>query len=441
MTRSTHRRDFLRASAAFGAGLWVVGSRPALFGRNVNDEIRCAVIGAGGRGEAHVAGLPRAGGTIVALCDVDERQMAEAVGKHPKAKTYRDYRKMFDEMHREIDAVAVATADHTHAVASTAAMRLGKHCYCEKPLTRSIHEARAMARIAAEMKVASQMGNQGHSNNGARRTVEAIRAGVIGPVKEVHAWTNRPIWPQGIEARPESEAVPKEVDWDVWLGPAQEVPYSSAYHPFKWRGWWDFGTGALGDMACHILDVAFWALDLRDPTSIEMVDASGRNDLTGPNWSITEFHFPPRNGRAAVKLTWYEGGKKPPTELFEGEEVPEGGSILVGEKGKAYIPHDYGDRFVLLPKKDFEGFKPPPETLVRSPGHHKDFLEACRDPIDRPACSNFAYAAGLTETVLLGVLAQRVGQKIEWDPVGMRATNCPDADRFIKPEYRRGWEL
>lgn len=441
MHRSTNRRDFFKASAAFGAGLWVVGSRAGLRGDMLNEAVNVAIIGAGGRGGAHVEGMPKAGGTIVALCDVDERQMRSAREANPRAKTYRDFRKMLDEMHKEIDAVAVATADHTHAVASVAAMKLGKHCYCEKPLTHSIHEARTMARVAGENRVASQMGNQGHSNDGARVTVETIRAGVLGPIKEVHAWTNRPIWPQGIEKRPEGQPVPPEVDWEAWLGPAAERPYSPDYHPFKWRGWWDFGTGALGDMACHILDVAYWALELRNPSTIEMTDASGRNDETGPKWSITEFQFPPRNGLAACKLTWYEGGKKPPEDLFEGEKLGDGGSLIVGEKGKAYITDDYGARFKLLPEKDFEGFKPPPPTLVRSPGHHKDFIEACRDPINRPACSNFHYAAGLTETVLLGVLAQRIGKKIEWDAAGMKAINCSEADAIITPEYRKDWSL
>jgi predicted dehydrogenase len=442
MQRSTtNRRDFFKASAAFGAGLWVVGSRAGLRGDTLNDRVNVAIIGVGGRGNAHVEGMPKAGGTIVALCDVDERQMRSARERHPDAKAYRDFRKMLDEIHKDIDAVAVATADHTHAVASVAAMKLGKHCYCEKPLTHNIHEARTLARVAGENRVASQMGNQGHSNDGARVTVESIRAGVIGPVKEVHAWTNRPIWPQGIEQRPEPQPVPSEVDWEAWLGPAQERPYSPAYHPFKWRGWWAFGTGALGDMACHILDVPYWALELRDPATIEMIDNSGANAETGPNWSITEYHFPPRNGLAACKLTWYEGGKKPPEELFEGVKVPDGGSLLIGEKGKAFIGDDYGSKFKLLPEKDFEGFTPPTPTLVRSPGHHKDFIEACRDPIGRPACSNFDYAGGLTETVLLGVLAQRVGKKIEWDSAGMRAINCSEADAIIKPEYRKGWSL
>ncbi len=278
---SRNRRDFLRSTTAAGVGLWVVGSGSGVMGKSANDKVNVAIIGVGGRGGAHVDGIPKAGGNIVALCDVDDRNLGKAAEKHPDALKYNDFRKLLDEHHKEIDAVVVATPDHTHAVAAASAMKLGKHVYCEKPLTHSIHEARTLTELAARQKVATQMGNQGHSGDNTRRIVEIVRSGAIGPIREVHAWTNRPIWPQGLDRPAGSDPVPDYLHWDLWLGPAPERPFvahaereaeknsadtpkkkagrgSNVYHPFSWRGWWDFGTGALGDMACHILDASFW---------------------------------------------------------------------------------------------------------------------------------------------------------------------------------------
>src|SRR5579864_4107566 len=436
MNRRTNRRDFLRESSVATAGLWVVGSRVLADNASPNEKVNVAIVGVAGRGEAHVKEIPEGGGTVVALCDVDERHLGSAAEKHPHAKKYSDFREMLDKQHKEIDAVVVATPDHTHTVAAVAAMKLGKHCYCEKPLTHSIYEARVMAETAARNKVASQMGNQGHSGDNTRTIVEIVRSGAIGPVKEVHAWTNRPIWPQGIDRPKEYDPVPHYLNWDLWLGPAPERPYvankprpdgkeEQVYHPFAWRGWWDFGTGALGDMACHIMDVAYWALDLRNPSSVESIGEPHKPE-NGPISEVIHYEFPARGDKPPVKLTWYDGGKKPPEELIEGEEMKEGGSLLIGEKGKIYIPHDYGGKHVLLPKKQFEGFKDPEQTIPRSPGHHKDFIEACKNP-SRPACSNFSYSGPLTEMVLLGVVAFRVGHKIEWDAHNMRVTNCSEA--------------
>lgn len=440
MRHGTNRREFLKTSAAFGAGLWVVGSGSSLLARSANDTVNVACIGVGGRGGSDLAELARAGANIVGLCDIDEGHLGSAAKDHSGAKTYHDFRKMLDELDKSIDAVCVATPDHTHTVAAVKALRMGKHCYCEKPLTRTIGEARLIGEEARKAKVATQMGNQGHSISEARRTVEVIRSGAIGAVKEVHAWTNRPIWPQGVPHAPtETPEVPKNVHWDLWVGPAAMHTYSPEYHPFKWRGWWDFGTGALGDMACHILDVAFWALDLRDPTTIE-AECSGLNPYTAPEWSIIKTDFPERNGRPALTLTWYDGGKLPPEELFEGEKVREGGSLLIGEKGKIYIPNDYGADRVMLPRKEFEGYEPPEPTLPRVKGHKEDFLEACKDP-NRPAGSNFEYAAALTETVLIGNLAVVLGKKVEWDAENARVKNAAEADCYIHPEYRKGWEL
>jgi predicted dehydrogenase len=461
MSQKANRREFLKTTAVGGVGLWVVGSGGSVLGKAANEKVNVAIVGVGGRGRSHVSGIPKAGGNIVALCDVDDNNLGAAAKEHPAAHTYNDFRKMLDERHKEIDAVVVATPDHTHAVAAASAMKLGKHVYCEKPLTHSIHEARYLTELAVQQKVATQMGNQGHSGGNTRRIVEIVRSGAIGPVREVHAWTNRPIWPQGKDRPDRSDPVPSSLHWDLWLGPAPERPYVAnksegdssevkgkgkkkrddrVYHPFAWRGWWDFGTGALGDMACHILDASFWALDLKYPTAVEALGGEPRKPESAPSWEIIRYEFPARRDMPELKLTWYDGGKRPPEELFEGEEVKIGGALLIGDKGKVYVPDDYGGKHVLLPKKEFADFKNPEETLPRSPGHHEDFLVACKDP-DRPACSNFSYSGPLTEMVLLGVVAFRCGKRIEWDGANMRATNCSEAGEYIHPQYRKGWEL
>jgi predicted dehydrogenase len=319
-------------------------------------------------------------------------------------------------------------------------MKMGKGVYCEKPMTHSIGEARFLTELAARTKVATQMGNQGQSNDNTRKIVEIIRSGAIGPVKEVHAWTDRPIWPQGMENRPEESPVPPTIHWDEWIGPAAMRPHSTAYYHFKWRGWWDFGTGALGDMACHILNAPFWALDLKYPTSV-MAEGEPRSAEGGPKAETIVYEFPARGEMPPVKVTWYDGGRKPPTDLLPSDQKwTKGGAILVGEKGTLYSPDDYGRKHVLLPKDKFENFQDPPKTLKRSPGHHRDFIEAVKDP-SRPACSDFSYSGPLTEMVLLGVLAFRAGKKIEWDGPSMKATNWPEAESLIRPSYRSGWSL
>jgi predicted dehydrogenase len=458
MSKRTNRRNFLRNSAAAGAGLWVVGSRVARADDPPSERVRVAIVGTGGRGGAHVRGIPEGGGTIVGLCDVDERNLKRAADRNSGAFQYRDFRKMLDEKHKEIDAVVVATPDHVHAFVAMAAMSLGKHVYCEKPLTRAISEARLLTETAKKMKVATQMGNQGQSGENTRKIVEIFRSGAIGPVREVHAWTNRPIWPQGLDRPTRVDPVPSYLDWDLWLGPAPERPYVAnkydeakkrevdrVYHPFAWRGWWDFGTGALGDMACHVLNTAYWALDLKYPTSVE-AEGGPRKPESAPSWEVIRYEFPARGDMPPVKVTWYDGKdsegkpKRPPEELVEGEKMEQGGSLLIGEKGKIYIPNDYGEKHILLPKKDFEGFTNPDPTIPRSPGHHKDFIEACRSS-GRPACSDFSYSGPLTEMVLLGVVAFRTGQRIEWDGPNMRATNCSEAEQYIRPTYRKGWSL
>jgi predicted dehydrogenase len=477
MSQRSNRREFLKTTTAGGLGLWVAAGHMPSLAASANEKLNIAIVGVGGMGKSHVDDGEVKKENVVALCDIDDENLDKASKVHPGAKRYNDFREMFDKQ-KDIDAVICATPDHCHAVVTAAAMRLGKHVYTQKPLTHTVYEAHVLSKLAAENpKLVTQMGNQGHSNDGARRVVELVHAGVIGPIREVHAWTNRPIWPQAIERPSDTPPVPSHVHWDLWLGPMPYRPYNPAYHPFKWRGWWDFGTGALGDMACHIADTAFWALDLKHPTSIEATSEGG-NSETAPKWSIITYEFPDRHGMPPVKFTWYDGGKFPSQELVEQygitkrvekkpkdgegaekkaengerkkggrrnreyETVPgytEGGSLLVGEKGVVYLDNDYGASYKLLPAKNFEDFHAPPKTLKSSPGHMRDWIEAIKN--GGQACSNFEYASALTGMVLLGNLSIRAGKKIEWDAKNMRSPNCSECDEFIRPEYRKGWEL
>jgi predicted dehydrogenase len=430
------RRQFARTLAV--AGLGILGVPALLRGRSLAEKLSIALVGVGGRGADNLKAL--SGENIVALCDVDEHRLGEAAKGHPQAKTYSDFRRMLDQVRDRIDAVVVTTPDHTHAVIAKAALDLGKHVYCEKPLTHSIHEARVLAETAVRQKVATQMGNAGHSSEGMRRVVEAIRAGVIGPVREVHAWTNRPIWPQGVDLPADRPPVPATLHWDLWIGPAPERPYHPAYHPFKWRGWWDFGTGALGDMGCHIIDAAFWALDLRSPRSIEAESPPVHlHPETAPAWSIVRYEFPAQDSRPPVKLAWYDGGKQPPLDLFDGRAPAKGssGSIFVGDKGRMLVQQARGQGFKLLPERDFTGFVAPKPTLTRSIGHHAEWVEACKT--GKPTGTSFDYSGPLTELVLLGNVAVRAGRKIEWDDT--RPTNGSIDDLYIQRDYRAGWSL
>lgn len=425
----TNRREFLKTTALAGAGI-LIGDRA----RAEEQKVRFACIGVGGKGDSDTADAARLG-EVVALCDADEGTLAKAGQKYPNAKRYSDFRKMLDEMEKSIDAVTVSTADHTHAPAAALAMRKGKHCFCQKPLTHSIYEARRLAELAREHKVATQMGNQGTASGDLRKNAALIRAGILGPVKEVHVWTNRPIWPQGDPRPADTPSVPESVHWDLWLGPAPERPYHPAYHPFKWRGWWDFGTGALGDMACHTLNMPFMALDLRNPVSVQ-AETSGHNRDSYPKWSVIRYEFAATDSRPAVKLVWYDGGKRPPAELLGGREPESSGSLVLGEKGGLYSPGDSGNARVLL-----GGAAETDVQFPQSPGHFEEFIRAIRG--GEPAVSNFpGYAGPLSETVLLGNLAVWAdGKKIEWDARELKATNAPEVERIVRPEYRKGWEL
>lgn len=424
-----NRRTFIAAGAATIA----IGPRGLWSSPSPNRALNIACVGVGGRGWDNLHGV--AGESIVALCDVDLNHLEKAADKFPKAATFADYRKML-ESPDTIDAVVVSTPDHMHAPIAAMAMKLGKHVYVEKPLTHSIHEARTLARLAAEKKVVTQMGNQGHAGNGVREIKEVIDAGTIGKVSEVHAWTDRPIWPQGID-RPETKPAPDTVFWDLWLGVAPERPYHDHLHPFSWRGWWDFGTGALGDMACHIMDPLYYALAPGFPTRVE-AEGGPRKDETAPNWETVRMEFP------TVKVSWYDGKKEdgsrnlPPADLVPGVELDKisGGSIFVGEKGTLFCPSSYGETWKLV---GVDGFKPPAPTIPRvEGGHHDEFVRACKG--EGTTGSHFGYAGPFTEMVLIGVVAYRTGKALDWNAEEMKATNAPEAAPFVKREYRKGWE-
>ncbi len=432
------RRVFVGTAAASAFSFTFIPQRAW----GANERLSIASVGAGGKGAGEVKDTAAEGCNIVALCDVDDNRAAKTYKKFPDAKRYRDFRVMLEKHKKEVDAVTVSTPDHTHAVASVMAMKMGKHVYCQKPLTHSIYEARLMTETAAEMKLATQMGNQAHAGEPIRRAVELVRAGIIGPVREAHFWTNRPIWPQGLTRPTDTPPVPDTLDWDLWLGPAPSRPYHSAYVPFKWRGWWDFGTGALGDMACHIIDMPFWALELGSPTSVEAI-SEGATDESPPLWSTITYQFPARGDKPPVKLVWYDGKRGdqrnlPPDEIIDGQEISRMDGILVGDKGKMYFQRGRTD-WVITPGSILDDFQEPPKTIPRVTNEDAEWIAACKG--GPPAASNFAYSGPLTETVLLGNLAIRADKKIEWDGKNLCATNAPETEQYIRREYRSGWTL
>jgi len=443
------RRDFFRQSALAGAaGSAMLAARPAR-AQSPNEKVRFACIGVGGKGQSDTDDAGK-NGEIVALCDVDEKTLDKMAAKYPNAKKYHDYRKMLEEMGEKIDAVTVSTPDHTHAIAAAMAMRMGKHAFVQKPLTWSIEEARLLRTLAAEKKLATQMGNQGTAADGFRRGVEVIRSGALGSVKEIHVWTNRPIWPQGIARPKTTPGIPNNVHWYEWLGPAKDRPYNAGYHPFAWRGWLDFGTGALGDMACHTVNVAAMALNLFDPETVEVVETAGIVDKeTYPAWSIIKTHFGEREGRGPVDLIWYDGGEKLPAEKrseikakLKAENLPKSGLLLVGDRGTFFSPDDYGARHSLMTSDGGKMELPVIEQILpRSPGHFREWVDAITAKDPSKALSNFDYAGRLTETVLLGVVALKAGGRIEWDAAGMRARNNSDADQYLRRDYRNGFSI
>ncbi len=456
-----NRRRFLSRSAAATAAAFAFPYVGSVLGANERIQIGC--IGVGGKGSSDTDDAARCGGTIVGLCDVDRNTLAQKGQKYPKAQQFQDFRKMFDQIGKSIDAVTISTPDHVHGIAAATAMRLGKHIYCQKPLTQTVHEARILRQLARDGKLATQMGNQGSAGSGLRRAVEVIQSGIIGNVTELHVWSNRPVWPQGL-ARPEgSDPVPESLDWDLWLGPAQFRPYKKGvYHGFAWRGWNDFGTGALGDMACHTVNMPFRALKLGYPTRVVAELTSQSFPETFAKTSRLRFEFPERDGLPPLKFWWYDGNPtdkdlaplRPSADLtreivtLKGS-LPSSGCLLVGDKGKLFSPDDYGSQFfimvgnekIFLPGDAHEAVKAVPQSIPRSPGHNEEWFQMMRN--GTPAYSNFDIAAYLTEIILLGCIAVRVGEGkvMDWDGPNMRSTNLPEAARFVKRDSRKGWDI
>jgi len=409
-----------------------------------NEKLNIAGIGVGGKGKDDIFSCRRE--NIVALCDVDWDQAGEAFYRLPNAKQYKDYRKMLDEMGDQIDACTISTPDHTHAPAAYTAMKLGKHVYVQKPLTHTIAEARLLEKVARETGVATQMGNQGHCGDGVRELCEMIWAGAIGEVKEAHIWTNRPIWPQGIPNPLPEEPVPATMDWDVWIGAAPMRAYNKGYAPFKWRGWWDFGCGAIGDMACHIMDPAFWSLKLieADHFSVEVLEQEGLNSQTAPLKSIIKFQFPARAGMPPVDVYWYDGGLLPkrPEGIPEDELLGEGdnGSLFIGSKG-FMTTGCYGDDSRLVPAALMKDYQRPAPAIPRITGEnpYRNWIDACKG--GEPACSNFSYAAPLTVVANMGNVALRAGKRLEFDVKSAKFTNDSAANNLLTKEYRKGWDF
>ncbi len=480
------RRQFLQTTA-LAAGAVTLGFPALVRGQNLNSKLNIAVIGAGGKGASDTDCCNTE--TIFALCDVNRNNCAGQLEKYPEAKYYQNFRHMLDEVGKSIDAVDVATPDHFHAIAAAAAMDMGKHVYCQKPLCQTVWEARQLRTMAVERGLVTQMGNQGSSQDGLRRGVEAIQAGIIGQVKEAHIWTNRPIWPQGID-RPEGEdPIPEGLDWNLWLGPAPVRPYKrDVYDPFKWRGWLDFGTGALGDMACHTVNLTFRGLHLGYPSEIEAT-CSGVKAETYPLSSKIRFEFPKRKFSQAAAhpswfhrhdtrtfdactLWWYDGGQpkegtrgghdgsnKPPVALtadlaaFRGE-VPGSGCLLIGDGGTLFSPDDYGTEFYVKLNGDskFSHYKKHPavqaiaQTIPRNLHkgdadrmHHQEWIAAIKAGKPEDCYSRFDIGGRLAEIMLLGCVALRTGKTLEWDGPNMKVTNVPEAAQYIRRTNRTGW--
>jgi hypothetical protein len=493
------RRHFFYGSLLAGAiptaGFGSVPSLRALGYKSPNEKLNIASIGAGGKASSDISGC--AGENIVALCDVDEVRASGKFKQYEKVPKYKDFRKMLDEQGSNIDAVIVSIPDFMHATAAMWCMERGKHVYVQKPLTRTVWEARQLLEGANKYRVATQMGNQGYSNEGTRQAAEMIWAGEIGNVTEVHAWTDRPIWPQGLTQIPPPEPVPDTLDWDLWLGISEKRPYTSGgpdyksplnghfYQPGNWRGFYDFGCGALGDMACHILGAPNMALQLGAPSSVECISKEGPSDFMFPAKSVIRYDFPARGSMPPVKVFWHDGLKETPNipGVPEGELLgdlpnarrPEGapapppaprtgfvgnvfdyekyqammsaeekrvpspdGSLFIGDKGML-TTGTYGEATRLIPVEKMADYHFPAQVLTRSPGHYRDWIRACKG--GDPACSNFNVAVPFVEWMLLGVIALRVEGKLEWDAAKMRFTNNPEANKYLKPTFRKGWSL
>lgn len=454
-----NRRHFIQQTG-LGAGGLLFGAPAIVRGQNLNSRLNIACIGVGGKGDSDTKAVAKCGGNIVALCDVDGTTLDKQGLNFPTAEKFKDFRKMLEKLDKSIDAVTISTPDHLHGLAAMAAMSLGKHVYCQKPLTQTVFEARELVRVAKEKKIATQMGNQGSAGDGLRRAVEVIHSGIIGKPTELHVWSNRPVWPQGLERPPGEQPLPEQLDWNLWLGPAQLRPYlSKVYHPFNWRGWMDFGTGALGDMACHTVNMPFRALKLGYPSVVECEMASRVYPETYPLTSRIRFEFPERDGLPPLKFWWYDGspsGQFQPLRPYPNivkdvvsmrGKLPESGCLIIGDKGSIFAPDDYGSMFFvrLNDEKEFvSGSKHPaamavPQSIPRVKDHYQEWIDMIKG--GPAAYSNFSIAGYLTEIILLGCIALKVGEGVpmEWDGPNMVSKNCPQAARFVKRDNRTGW--
>jgi predicted dehydrogenase len=442
------RRGFLAGAA--GAATFMIVPRHVLGGPGQaapSSKLNIAGIGVGGQGGGVLKDM--AGENVIVLCDADWDRAKDSFNRFPDARRYKDYREMLAKEEKNIDAVVVATPDHHHAPAALLAMRMGKHVYVEKPMAHTIEEARVMRQVAREKNLVTQMGNNGHGGEGLRLIYEYIADGAIGKVTEVHVWSDRPAgwWPQGIERPKDTPKPPETLDWNLWLGPAPERPYNPAYAPFKWRGWFDFGTGALGDMAVHNADPAFFCLNLGAPVAVE-AQTSGLLPETYPNWQIITYRFAARGDMPPVTMTWWDGGKVPPKpdELKDWEElgkdsgIDKNGILFVGDKGKMICP-GWSGAPILLPVSRMKEYPKPPQKLPRSIGHRPEWIQACKDGNPKGALAGFEYSGPFTEALLVGNLAVRLGKKIEWDSQAMKAANAPEADALIRKHYREGWHI
>lgn len=428
MTSKT-RRDFLKTSGALAvtAGVW--SEVAAQESNSPNEKLRILCVGTANRAAANVAGVN--GENIIGLCDVDSNYLSRAAATHKSARTYADYREMI-ATEDDADAIVVAVSDHNHAPAAIRGIRAGLHCYCEKPLTHTVQEARIVAEAAKAKGIATQMGTQIHAGNNYRRVVEIIRSGAIGDVQEAHVWVGKG-WGGG-ERPTETQEPPANLNWDLWLGPAPYRPYAAGrYHPAQWRRWWDFGQGTLGDMGCHYMDLPFWALDLRHPISCE-AEGPEVHPETCPLGLKVHYKFPARGKMPALDLTWYDGNMTP--RKVAGETVPGSGVMFVGTEGHMFA--DY-NKYRLFPRDKYAKYEPPAKSIPDSIGHHAEWIKACKDGSETTC--NFNYSGALTETVLLGNVAYRSGQKIDWDAENLRVTNSDKANDLIRKTYRKGWEV
>ena len=440
-TPGISRRSFLKTASLASAAVAFPQVMRSQQGQSPNNKLNVAFVGVGGRGAAAVAALQTE--NCVAFCDVDDARAAKTFEKFPQVPRFRDFRKMLDQLGNRIDAVTVSTPDHMHFPIAMAALALGKHVFVEKPMAHTIAEARKLAAVAREKKVATQMGNQGHAAEGTRLLKEWFQAGVLGEVREIHSWTDRPIWPQGVKALDHSKlmpVVPRTLDWDLWLGVAAAREYDPAYLPFNWRGFWDFGTGALGDMGCHMMDGAFWALDLNAPTTIEAV-STNQTAMSPPTASVVTYQFPARGGRPAVKWVWYDGGMEPvlPPEFEEARKLPDNNTFILGSKASVVADANYNS-IRIFPETRMQELSDslPPKTIPRVPGgHFAEWVRACKGGV--PAGSNFDHASKVTETCLLSNVAVRARRRLEWDYAAMKVTNLPAANEFVTKAYREGF--